>query len=97
MMAVHGGNNNIIAYNKCSKQILKSSFMQNFFVALFSSFNFPTFFLFSAVIDTSESGCLAGCTLLKPYRETGQFATFGESGTLYIQAVLCDTNCAKDG
>ena len=37
-------------------------------------------FLFSAVVDTSESGDLAGCTLLKPYRETGQFATFGDFG-----------------
>ena len=37
-------------------------------------------FMVSAVVDTSESGDLAGCSLLKPYMETGQFATFGDLG-----------------
>ncbi|XP_065841097.1 tripeptidyl-peptidase 2-like [Oscarella lobularis] len=35
-----------------------------------------------AAIDTSESGDLATCTLLSSYRESGQFATFGQDEML---------------
>lgn len=44
-------------------------------------------FLFSAVVDTSESGDLSACTLIKPYRESGQFATFGDLGTVLISNI----------
>ena len=36
--------------------------------------------LYSAVIDTSEKGDLHSCVLMKPYREGGKFAKFGEIG-----------------
>ena len=35
-------------------------------------------------MDTSELGDLSACTLIKPYRESGQFATFGDLGTVLI-------------
>ena len=31
-------------------------------------------------MDTSETGDLSECTVLKPYKESGQFATFGDLG-----------------
>ena len=51
-------------------------------------------------MDTSESGDLAACTVLKPYRESGQFATFGDLGEVlplnsqYILVLICD--CTTD-
>lgn len=35
---------------------------------------------YSAVVDTSLTGDLSACTLMKPYKETGQYATFGKLG-----------------
>ena len=40
----------------------------------------PNMFLFSAVVDTSECGDLASCTLMKPFRESGQFAQLSQTG-----------------
>ena len=34
----------------------------------------------SAVVDTSECGDLASCTLMKPFKESGQFAQLSQSG-----------------
>lgn len=42
-------------------------------------------YLTSAVVDTTEEGRLEGSTLLKPFKESGDFTKFGESGT----CVLC--------
>ncbi len=40
--------------------------------------------LCSACVDTSETGDLESCSVLKPYRESGDFAKFGEQGMYYI-------------
>ena len=42
----------------------------------------------SACVDTSECGELETCTLLKPYRESGEFAKFGEEGA-YVCVCVC--------
>lgn len=56
-----------------------------------------SFLFFSAVIDTSESGDLAGCALLKPYKETGQYATFGDLGTVgLIDVNIYQSHCTHD-
>ena len=44
----------------------------------------------SAVVDTSEEGRLAECTLMKPYRESGQFSRFGELGKSMWISLVCD-------
>lgn len=56
-------------------------------------------YFISAVVDTSESGDLAACTVMKPYRESGQFATFGDLGTVlisYRQSVFTDYGWSTD-
>ena len=39
-----------------------------------------TMSLCSAVVDTSECGDLTSCTLMKPFKESGQFAQLSQSG-----------------
>ena len=78
-MAIHGGN--IIFCTNLYYSVLEIVVCGTDSSILSNSVKILVFF-FSAVIDTSESGDLAGCTLLKPYRETGQFATFGDLGIL---------------
>jgi hypothetical protein len=65
-----------ITVNIYMYMFLKTAVCSAYFVTLYEI----SFISFSAVVDTSESGDLAGCTLLKPYRETGRFATFGDLG-----------------
>ena len=48
----------------------------------------------SAVVDITECGDLAQCTLLKPYRESRQYATFNKEGdcSLIVCIFACDAN-----
>ena len=41
-----------------------------------------------AVLDTSECGELASCTVLEPFVESGQYATFGADGECHTHTVV---------
>ena len=47
-------------------------------------------YLTSAVVDTTEEGRLEESTLLKPFKEGGDFTKFGESGVSVITLFLED-------
>ena len=50
--------------------------------------------LCSVVVDTSECGDLASCTLMKPYKESQQFSKLGDDGTAWLWHV-CGWVCVS--
>lgn len=74
MMVHHGGKNSLDQYTVHMIVVIVNPLPH------LHCHNGACLYIISAVIDLSEKGSLKECTLLKPFKEEGQFAKFGELG-----------------